>query len=78
MSELHQLSEAVKYMKDKLDEIAEAITGSPTDTNKPGIIIRLDRLERSYTKHRRTLAIFVSGMIAVVGTTITALLLRFI
>jgi hypothetical protein len=78
MQDFEALNKIVEYMKTKLDQIAEAIVGDPTDNSKPGILIRLDRLERSYASSRTRLAIIVGGFVTITGTAIAALILRFV
>jgi len=78
MPDLESLSKTVEYMRSKLDMIAAALIGDPTDETKPGIIIRLDRLERSYANHRKLLAFLGGGLITVIGTFIAALILRYL
>lgn len=77
MADLESLSQAVEYMRKKLDMIVEAIIGDPTDELKPGLLIRMDRLERSYANHRKVLTLFGGGLVTVIGTIIAAIILRF-
>ncbi len=76
MSELDSLKQTVDYMRDRLDMIVEAIIGDPTDELKPGMLIRLDRLERSYNNQRKILTLIGGGLLTTVGTIIAAIILR--
>lgn len=70
------MEERLEQMEKKLDILLEAILGDPTDETKPGLLIRLDRLERSYLLMKRIMLAFGSGSVIVVGTVIAALILR--
>ncbi len=61
------LETLVTAMKDKLDKIAEVILGDPTDVDKPGVMIRLDRLERSEKTKTRIMWILATGVIIAAG-----------
>ena len=78
MPDLESLSKTVEYMRDKLDTVAAAILGDPTDQQqRPGIILRLDRLERSYANHRRALACLGGGVITILAAVVAAVIIRF-
>lgn len=70
MADFESLSQAVEYMRKKLDTIVEAIIGDPTDELKPGLLIRVDRLERSYAFQRKVLTLISGGLITVITTII--------
>ncbi|KKL61928.1 hypothetical protein LCGC14_2190310 [marine sediment metagenome] len=72
--DLAALSKTIKDMKDKLDVIFVALIGDPTDESKPGVIIRLDRLERAY----RTLVWFGSAMVTLTAAIIAAFVIKLI
>ena len=36
----------LRHLKDQVDKIAGAVLGDPSDTNKPGHGVRLDRIEQ--------------------------------
>lgn len=57
------LENIVHAMKEKLDKIAEVILGDPTDDRNPGIIIRLDRLERSDRWKNRVMLLLATGVV---------------
>lgn len=72
--EFESLVQEMRRMREKLDTIAEAVIGDPADSNKPGMLIRIDRLERSHRFMKVCGGILVSGMV----TMVTALALRYI
>lgn len=78
MYELETLGKAIEYMRDKLDQIAEAIMGDPTDANKPGILIRLDRVERSCAGLKRALALLGGALVTVTATIIAAFVIKLV
>jgi len=72
--DLESLSKTVEYMKGRVDMIVAALIGDPTDNSKPGLLIRLDRLERAY----RTLVWFGGALVTVVATIIGAFVIKLI
>ncbi|MEE9548667.1 MAG: hypothetical protein V3V68_04865 [Nitrosomonadaceae bacterium] len=72
--DLESLSKTVEYMKGKVDMIVAALIGDPTDESKPGLLIRLDRLERAY----RVLVWFGGALVTVVATIIAAFVIKLI
>ena len=76
--DLESLSKTVEYMKDKVDIIHAALVGDITDKTKPGLLIRLDRLERSYAGHRRALAWFGGALGTLIATVIAAFMIKLI
>ncbi len=72
------LNNAITYMKERIDMLVEALLGDPADTSKPGFLIRLDRLERSYASHRRALALFGGTLITVIATVIAAFVIKLV
>ena len=72
--DLDSLNNAVEYMKGKLDVIYTVLIGDPTDESKPGLLIRLDRLERAY----RTLVWFGGALVTVVAAIIAAFVIKLI
>ena len=68
------LERLVTEMGRKLDKIAQVILGDPTDEAKPGVMIRLDRLERSNQTKTRVLWVLASGILFAAGNTVLALL----
>ncbi len=65
--DLESLSKTVEYMKDKVDMIVAALTGDPTDESKPGLLIRLDRLERFNAALKWVLALFGGAFATVIA-----------
>ena len=75
---MSNLEETILEMKKQLDMLVAAIVGDPTDTSNPGVIIRLDRLERSYKTMKYVLTLVSSGMLTIISAIITAIVLRLI
>ena len=76
LMELKELVTLVEYIKDKLDVVCDAVIGTPGDQNKPGVLIRLDRVERVVANVRRVVFLLSSAVIGVVGTIVAALIIR--
>lgn len=57
----------VGAMRIKLDKIAEVILGDPTDERNPGVMIRLDRLERSDRGKTRVMWLLGTAVLAIIG-----------
>jgi len=68
------LETLVTSMGEKLDKIAVVILGDPTDESKPGVMIRLDRLERSNQTKTRVLWVLASGLLFAAGNAILTLI----
>lgn len=67
-TEFRELQLCVKGQESKLDDmksdlkiIREALMGDPTDQTKPGMIIRIDRLERSEATRTKLLWVLVTA-----------------
>jgi len=67
------LEQLVKDMGVKLDKIAEVILGDPTDSDNPGVMIRLDRLERSNQTKTRVMWILATGILAAMGNAVLSI-----
>lgn len=70
------MEERLEQMEKKLDRIAEAIIGDPADETKPGLVIRLDRLERSYSSMKKAVAVLGGSLVSVIVTVATAIILK--
>jgi len=57
---MDNLEQIIHGMKKQLDMIVESIVGNPSDTTKPGLLIRIDRLERS-NKNLRNIVWFIGS-----------------
>lgn len=66
----------LKQMEEKLDLIVGAVLGDPTDETKPGLLIRLDRLERSYMMMKKAMMALGGGFVTIVATIIATFILR--
>jgi hypothetical protein len=74
---LDQLTKEFLSIKDKIDIMFEALVGDPTNTKeKPGFLIRIDRLERSYSILKTVSIMMGGGLITVICTLITGVILR--
>lgn len=71
---LHQL----EYIKEQLSRIVSALNGDPGDENKPGLYLRVDRLEQSKKAHNRILWTIISGGMITMGTVAAALLVKYL
>lgn len=58
------------YIKEKLDMLVEAVCGDPTDSNSPGMLLRIDRLEHSSKITRNTLWLIGSTTVIIIGNLI--------
>jgi hypothetical protein len=65
--DLETLSKTVEYMKGRLDVIYTVLIGDPTDGSKPGVIVRLDRLERSNAVLKWVGGVLVTVVATIVG-----------
>ena len=72
--ELESLVQEMRRIREKLDMIAEAVIGNPVDNNKPGMLIRLDRLERSH----KFMKVCGCVLLSTVVTMLTAIALRYV
>ncbi len=64
----------VGAMKEKLDKIAEVILGDPTDEKNPGVMIRLDRLERSKQTTTKLMWALATGVMFTAGQVLFSML----
>ena len=56
------MQKTIKKMRRKLNEIALVILGDPTDQTNPGVMIRLDRLERSNQIKTKLIWVLISAV----------------
>lgn len=66
------------YIKKQLDNIVAALGGDPSDIDKPGLFLRVDRLEQSKKAHNRILWTIICGGVTVAATVIGATLMRYL
>ena len=69
------MEKQLERMQEQLDKIAEALIGDPADERKPGIIIRLDRIEHGFLNMKWLFRVFI---VCVVAPLTTAIVLRVI
>ena len=58
------MEKEIAYIKAKLDVIYAAIIGDPTNPNRPGLILRMDRLEQKSKFQSKLLWLLTAGVIA--------------
>ena len=71
-----ELANQLKYMKEKLELVADAVVGDPSDSNKPGLVIRLDRVERSHVSMKRVLTVISSALVSVAVIVIANIIIK--
>lgn len=76
MSELQALHKAVESMEEKLDTLTAAVLGDPRDETNPGMLIRIDRLERTIELMKKVIVAIIGSVITVGGAVAAALLMR--
>jgi len=54
----------LQAIRDDVREIRAAVLGDPTDTDKPGLHLRVDRLERTAAAQSRMLWVVVGAVVA--------------
>ncbi len=78
MANLDQLVTELKNVQLKLDQLVDAVIGDSADVNRPGLIIRVDRLERSQRNLKTTMYALGSCTLGVIGTILAAIILRYV
>ncbi len=64
------MEKEIAYIKAKLDTLCAAIMGDPTDPEKPGLILRIDRLEQSRKFQSRVLWVLGGGVVTALFRTV--------
>jgi len=59
---------------EQIDKLVQILIGDSTDITKPGVMIRLDRLERSDRNKTKIIWALATGMVAVCGKTLLSLI----
>jgi len=72
----NELEAVVQEINKKLDVIYEAVIGDPRDQNKPGLIMRLDRVEQLHILQRRFNIILGTTIVGTAGTILGALIVK--
>lgn len=65
-------------MQEKLDTIMKIIIGDPTDSSKPGVHLRLDRLEQSNKLKNRVISLLAMGVFTSLGSAMLLAISKFI
>lgn len=64
------LDVTLRHLKSQIDRIALAVLGDPSDTQKPGHSIRLDRLEQT-NKWQGRLIVALGSVILTIAASVT-------
>ncbi len=57
------MEKEIAYIKAKLDMLCAAVLGDPTNPEKPGLILRIDRIEQKSKMQSKILWILGGGVI---------------
>lgn len=66
----------LEYIKSQVDSIVGALRGDESDATKPGLFMRVDRLEQSKKAHNRVLWGIVCGVSTIAAATVAAYTVR--
>ncbi len=78
-SELEQFVRAeLRAMREQLSNLTSILVGDPADPSKPGIPIRLDRLEQSNKLKNKVLMLLATGMVTALGSAIFIAFCQFV
>ncbi len=78
-SELEQFVRTeLKAMRMQLDRLSNILLGDPSDTSKPGVPIRLDRLEQSNKLKNKVLMLLATGMVTALGSAVFIAFCQFV
>ena len=64
-SDFGQYHQQIDSLHEKLDRLDEAIRGTPGNGNRPGILVRLDRLEQHANNQSRLMWLVIATVITV-------------
>lgn len=70
------LDVTLKHLKAQIDKIASAVLGDPSDPQKPGHGLRLDRLEQTNKRQGRLLLTLGGGIVTILVSITIAIVLR--
>lgn len=70
------LEVTLNQLKQKIDRIADAVLGDPSDQQKPGHSIRLDRLEQTNKRQGKVMLALGGGFVSVLATIVAAVLIK--
>lgn len=76
MSELQTLSITMEHIKTKVGILCDAVLGDPSNEQHPGILIRLDRLERSNAMLKKVISWIAAALSVVAGTVLAGALMK--
>ena len=63
---MEKLAAEIKYIREKIDMLIGAVIGDPSDPEKPGHGIRIDRIEQSLKTFKKIVWLLGAGIIAVI------------
>jgi len=58
------MEQEIAYIKAKLDMLCAAVLGDPTNPDKPGLLLRIDRLEQKSKFQSKILWLLGGGIVA--------------
>jgi hypothetical protein len=73
-----QILAKLEAIEDQLKTILGALRGDPSDETRPGLFLRVDRLEQARKAHNRVLWTIITGGSAVVATVAGALIVSYL
>jgi hypothetical protein len=64
----HFVRAELKAMRIQLDRLSSILLGDPADPDKPGVPIRLDRLEQSNKLKNKVMMLLATGIFTALGS----------
>ena len=68
----------LKHIREQVDNLMGMLRGDESDTTKPGLNVRVDRLEQSKQTHNRILWTIICGGTTAAATVAAALLVGYL
>lgn len=68
----------LKYIREQVDNLMGMLRGDESDSTKPGLNVRVDRLEQSKKTHNRILWTIITGGTTVVAGIAITLLVKYL
>lgn len=75
---IKDLQQCMQSMQDKLNKIMEIIIGDLADETKPGMHIRLDRLEQSNKLKNKIICLLATGVVTALGSAVFIAFCQFV
>lgn len=73
-SQFEHCQKQFESLHEKLDRLDEAIRGTPGNGSRPGILVRLDRLEQDAKRQSKLIWLIVGAVITASGSAAVALI----